>query len=121
MATFKTVAKVGDIPDGEGRAYELNGRMVAVFFVDGEYQAIDDFCPHMGASLAGGMVEDGCVTCPWHAWRFQISDGTWRDNPKIKIDTFEVLVERDEIKVGTADFSASEKGETPTDESSEPE
>jgi nitrite reductase (NADH) small subunit/3-phenylpropionate/trans-cinnamate dioxygenase ferredoxin subunit len=39
------------------------------------------------------------VTCPWHAWRFDICDGTWRDNPKIKIDAFEVRVEGDEIQV----------------------
>ena len=103
MTTYTTVARVGDIPDGEGRAYEVDGRMVAVFFTDGQYQAIDDFCPHMGASLAGGAVEDGIVVCPWHAWRFRISDGTWCDNPKIGIDSFEILVEGDEIKVGVSE------------------
>ena len=57
MADFTTVAKVGDIPDGQGIAYAVNGRMVAVFNQGGAYEAIDDFCPHMGASLAGGFVE----------------------------------------------------------------
>lgn len=99
MSQFTTVAKVGDIPEGEGRAYAVNGRMVAVFFAKGEYQAIDDFCPHMGASLAGGWVEDGIVSCPWHAWRFKTCDGTWCDNPKIKIDSFDVRVAGDEIQV----------------------
>ena len=23
-------------------------------------------CPHLGASLAGGRVRDGCLVCPWH-------------------------------------------------------
>ncbi|MBI2477151.1 MAG: Rieske (2Fe-2S) protein [Planctomycetia bacterium] len=77
MSEFTTVAKVGDIPEREGRAYAVNGRMVAVFLENGAYQAIDDFCPHMGASLAGGYVEDGVVSCPWHAWRFKTCDGTW--------------------------------------------
>jgi len=93
------VAKVGDIPPGEGRAFSVNGRTVAVFNLEGEYKAIDDFCPHMGASLAGGCVEDGVVACPWHAWRFDLSDGTWRDNPKIGIDAFEVRVVGEEIQV----------------------
>ena len=95
------MAKVGDIPDGEGRAYEVAGRMVAVFLSAGKYSAIDDLCPHMGASLAAGAVEDGIVVCPWHAWRFKTCDGTWCDNPQIKIDAFEVVVEGDEIKVGS--------------------
>lgn len=99
MSEFTTVAKVGEIPEGQGRAYAVNGRMVAVFLEEGAYQAIDDLCPHMGASLAGGHLEKGVVSCPWHAWRFCVADGTWCDNPKISIDHFEVRVEGDEIQV----------------------
>lgn len=99
MSEFTAVAKVGSIPEGEGAAFAVNGRMVAVFNEGGRYFAIDDFCPHMGASLAGGRVEKGIVACPWHAWRFKICDGTWCDNPRIKIDAFEVRVEGDEIQV----------------------
>lgn len=119
MTTFKTVAKVGDIPAGEGRAYEVSGRMVAVFFIDDKYQAIDDFCPHMGASLSAGAVEDGTVMCPWHAWSFRISDGTWCDNPKIKVDTFEVQVDGDEIRVGIIEVPTEEPAAEPTEEVSE--
>ena len=101
MADFQTVAHVGDIPAGEGRAFCVNGKMVAVFFADGEYSAINDLCPHMGASLAAGYVENGGVTCPWHAWRFGIKDGMWLDNPKSKTRTesFAVRVVGHEIQV----------------------
>ncbi len=99
MAEFTTVAKVGDIPDGQGMAFAVDGRMVAVFNEGGAYSAIDDFCPHMGASLAGGFLSQGVVTCPWHAWRFKTCDGTWCDNPKIKIDHFPVRIVEDEIQV----------------------
>jgi nitrite reductase (NADH) small subunit/3-phenylpropionate/trans-cinnamate dioxygenase ferredoxin subunit len=99
MPDFTTVARVGDIPEGEGRSFPVHDWMVAVFQVDGQYYAINDFCPHMGASLSGGYVEGGIVSCPWHAWRFKVSDGTWCDNPKIKTDSFEVRVVGDEIQV----------------------
>ena len=98
-APFTPVAKVGDILPGQGQAYAVSGRMVAVFNEDGKYFAIDDFCPHMGASLAGGHLEDGEVTCPWHAWRFRLSDGAWADNPRIKIGCYAVRVVGDEIQV----------------------
>jgi nitrite reductase (NADH) small subunit len=101
-AEFTTVAKVGDIAEGSGCAFAVNGRMVAVFKEGGKFFAIDDFCPHMGASLAGGYVDKGIVTCPWHAWRFCIHDGKWCDNPRIKIDAFEVRVEGDDIQVKVA-------------------
>ena len=90
---------MGSIPDGQGEAFQVGDRMVAVFNQGGQYYAIDDYCPHMGASLAGGSLEDGIVTCPWHAWRFKICDGTWADNPKIKIDAFQVRIEGDEVQV----------------------
>ena len=82
MAEFQTVARVGEIPEGEGRSFEVAGRMVAVFCVDGQYSAIYDTCPHMGASLSAGYVESGGVMCPWHAWRFCVSSGAWLDNPR---------------------------------------
>lgn len=110
MSEFVTVAKVGEIAEGTGTAFPVDGRMVAVFNDGGQYQAIDDFCPHMGASLAGGHLEDGVVTCPWHAWRFKVCDGTWCDNPRVSIDAFEVRVEGDEIQVRAA-HKATDSGD----------
>lgn len=101
MSEYVSIAKVGEIPVGEGRSYSVNGRMIGLFHVNGEYFAINDFCPHMGASLASGFVEENTVTCPWHAWRFCLKDGTWLDNPKsnLKTDSFPVQVIGDEIQV----------------------
>jgi len=96
---FVTVAKTGSIPPGQGATFTVGDRLVAVFHIDGQYFAIDDLCPHMGASLGAGHVEDGTVTCPWHAWRFKVTDGTWCDNPRIKTEAFEVRVVGDEIQV----------------------
>ena len=91
---FTTVAKVGDIPAGEGRSFQLGDRLVAVFLHGDEYFAIDDLCPHMGASLgAGHLDEEGIVYCPWHAWRFRVCDGTWCDNPRIKTDDLVTLAD----------------------------
>ncbi|NBT13767.1 MAG: Rieske (2Fe-2S) protein [Planctomycetia bacterium] len=99
---FTAVAKTGDIPAGEGRTFEVAGRLVAVFFDGSGYSAIDDLCPHMGASLASGPLCDGVVTCPWHAWRFRLADGAWCDNPKLKVAVFETRVVDDTIEVRVA-------------------
>ena len=101
MQDFIGVAKIGEIPEGEGRAFTVKGRRVAVFLRQGEYHALDDTCPHMGASLAEGYLDETGVVCPWHAWKFCVLDGTWLDNPKsnIKSQPFSVRVENDEIQV----------------------
>lgn len=99
MSKFITVAKVGDIEEGKGKAFEVGERVIAVFNDGEKHFAIDDMCPHMGASLATGFLENSCVTCPWHAWRFDIRDGAWCDNRRIKTDSFEVRIVDDEIQV----------------------
>lgn len=107
MSEFVTVAKVGDIDEGKGAAFPVDGKMVAVFMKDGEYLAIDDMCPHAGASLAEGHVEGYQVACPWHAWRFDIRDGTWCDNRRIKIQAYETRIVDDAIQVRPVDSSSS--------------
>ena len=99
MSEFTTVAKVNDIPVGEGQAFAVNGRMVAVFNEDGKFFAIDDFCPHMGASLAGGYMEKGVVTCPWHEWRFDARTGVNTDDATCKVATYPVKVEGGSVLV----------------------
>lgn len=98
---FQTVCNVNDVPEGEGRAFPLNGTLVALFHRAGEFFAINDCCPHMGASLASGYLEGCDVICPWHAWRFCVKDGLWMDNPKsnIKTDSYPVRVVGNEVQV----------------------
>jgi nitrite reductase (NADH) small subunit len=99
MAEFKTVCRLGDLREGEGRAVEVDNKLIAVFRDQGSFYAIDDICPHMGASLSDGFVTDGIVTCPWHAWRFRLADGAWADNPRLKTGCYSVRVEGDDIQV----------------------
>ncbi len=109
MSEFHTVCPVSELPEGECKTVEVGKKLIAVFHHDGKYYAIDDVCPHMGASLAGGHVEDNIVTCPWHAWRFRLTDGVWADNPRLKIGCYAVRVEGDEIQVQVGEPPTSEK------------
>lgn len=99
MSDYESVGKTSDFEDNVGRAVPLKNRVVAVFRKGDHWYAIDDMCPHMGASLAEGYVDENSVTCPWHAWRFCIVDGTWEDNPRIKVDCFDVKVQDGEVWV----------------------
>jgi nitrite reductase (NADH) small subunit/3-phenylpropionate/trans-cinnamate dioxygenase ferredoxin subunit len=96
---FHTVCRVGDIREGEGKTVKIANKLIAVFLDGGQYFAIDDLCPHMGASLSGGYVDNGTVTCPWHAWRFRLADGAWADAPRVKTGCYAVRVHGEEIQV----------------------
>jgi nitrite reductase/ring-hydroxylating ferredoxin subunit len=61
--------------DGTGRTVELGGKRVALFRVGERVHALDDTCPHAGASLGGGVIVGGEVACPWHSFHFRLEDG----------------------------------------------
>ncbi len=106
--SYFDVAETDEIEHGKGKAYDVDGRMIAVFNNDGIFYAIEDSCPHMGASLATGYMHNCVVSCPWHAWRFDVRNGSWVDNPRIHIDSFPVRVVNSRIQVGTPMPSANE-------------
>lgn len=99
MSDFETIGSVDDFQEGVGKAVPVDGRMVAVFRRGDQFFAIDDLCPHMGASLAEGHLDGHTVSCPWHGWRFCIRDGTWEDNPRVNVDAFEIRVVDGQVQV----------------------
>jgi NAD(P)H-dependent nitrite reductase small subunit len=103
MPAFRSVCKMTDLAEGFGRTFYVNDQAVAVFLIEGKVYAIDDTCPHMGASLGSGFVENGNVTCPWHFWRFRIKDGVWADNPRMGVACYAVRVDGDDVQVQLPD------------------
>lgn len=115
MPEFVTVATLDELPDGTSKCVTFNGKTVAIFHDQGQFYAIDDLCPHMGASLSAGYVENEMVTCPWHAWRFSICDGSWVENPKLKVDSFQIRVQGQEIQIAEPEVEPERESESDTE------
>ena len=100
-SSFRTVCLVGDIPDGEAHMAAVEDMMIAVFKVSCRYFALANECPHAGASLAHGFVEDDTVRCRIHHWRFSVRDGTCLEGNKAECNatTYPVRVVGEEIQV----------------------
>jgi nitrite reductase (NADH) small subunit len=99
MEDFATVASVNDLKAGEGKPIEVNGKTIALFNIDGRFYAIDNTCKHQGGPLGEGTCEGIIVTCPWHGWQYNVETGVSPVNAQIKVDTYEVKVEGDDVKV----------------------
>ena len=41
----------------------------------GVLRALRNECPHAGKPLDAGEVKNGCITCPWHAYRYNLKNG----------------------------------------------
>ena len=99
MTDFVTVAKISEIKTGEGKVVEANGKSIALFNVDGTFQAIDNTCIHQGGPLGEGKIDGNIVTCPWHGWKYDVCTGISPVNSQVKVAKYEVKVEGDEVKV----------------------
>ncbi|MGE3818455.1 MAG: Rieske (2Fe-2S) protein [Isosphaeraceae bacterium] len=102
MPGFVRMATLDELPPGSAKEVEHDGRIYALFNVDGEISAIDGVCPHQGGPLADGVLDGSCVTCPWHAWRFDVKTGKTPLGPKIKQAVYSVKVEGRDVFVETA-------------------
>jgi 3-phenylpropionate/trans-cinnamate dioxygenase ferredoxin subunit len=85
------VAPLAEFLPGTRRLVRVGERAILVFNIGGEFFALNDRCPHGGASLSGGVLtglveSDGpgryryarrgeILRCPWHAWEFDIRTG----------------------------------------------
>lgn len=75
MAEWVKVAPVDDFPAQTWKVVDVQGVMVAVFNVGGEYYAIEDVCTHDGSTLTGGKLEGDVIECPRHGARFSVRTG----------------------------------------------
>ena len=93
------VAAVGDVAAGQGAVVEAEGKSLALFNVDGAWYAIDNTCPHRGGPLGEGDLDGRVVTCPWHAWRWDVTTGANANNPAVRVACFPVAVENGAVYV----------------------
>jgi nitrite reductase/ring-hydroxylating ferredoxin subunit len=77
------VAEAADLAPGEVRALYYFGRDLVLYrTAEGQPRVMDAHCPHLGAHLAvGGRVEEACIRCPFHGWRFDGLTGACEEIP----------------------------------------
>ncbi len=99
MADFMKVASLSDLGAGSCMAVEIAGKTVALFNVDGTVYALDGTCLHRGGPLGEGTLEADVVTCPWHGWQYNVRTGENSMNKAVKVVSYPVQVEGNDIKV----------------------
>ncbi len=77
------VAESASLAPGEVRALYYFGRDLVLYRTeDGKPRLMDAHCQHLGAHLAvGGRVEQDCIRCPFHGWKFDGESGNCVEIP----------------------------------------
>lgn len=85
------ICTVEELPVGQRKIVEIDGKSIGVLNVDGRYHALLNNCPHHGAPLCEGVVKgtmadtavheyryeqhNEWITCPWHGYEFRLETG----------------------------------------------
>ena len=94
---MKAIAQLSDIPANRGLSVAHAGGRIALFRIGDCVYAIDDSCPHSGASLANGKLEGALVRCPGHGLQFDVRTGCMKGNVAFAAKSFAVQVRGDQV------------------------
>ena len=100
MSDWIAVAAVGELAPGASKVIDIDGTLIAVFNIGGEYFAIEDICTHDGGELASGVLEGDQIICPRHGARFCVRTGEALSAPAYEPTAkFPVRIENGVIQV----------------------
>lgn len=101
--TWYCLCDSNDLPAGTVKEVRALGQTMVLWRTnDGKPVCQDAFCIHIGANLGvGGWVENNCLTCPFHHWKFDengnVKEIPYKDEPhncssvKQKLKTYECV------------------------------
>lgn len=108
------IGPVEELPPGARRIITVSGREIGIFNVGGEFFALRNICPHMGAPICHGRTrpyitwnestkiepdavefgrEGEILKCPWHLWEFDLRTGKSMHDETLQVRTYHVVQE----------------------------
>ena len=134
VSTEHSVGRVGDLPPSHHKVVTIGGLEVGIYNVDGVFYALHNMCPHQFGPACVGPVAGQLVcnsstewrptferpgeflVCPWHGMEFDIKTGACMTVKSMRIRTFPVRVEGDEILVQIGSRRSTAKTQAQTTE-----
>jgi pyruvate oxidase len=97
------VAEPGAVAEKALLRVKAGDKVLALACLEGQLSAIDDRCPHFGASLSDGEIEGGVVVCPWHYGEYDLRTGQCVRGSHQGVKTYPVEIRADGIFVNTGE------------------
>ncbi len=81
------------IPLGTMAKVLADNREICLIRTKNGFHAVDNVCPHMGAPLSNGKcIDEQWIECPFHRYKFSITDGTVDRTGAEALEVFELKV-----------------------------
>ena len=97
--SYVPAGAAADIAPGTAKTVDVDGVEVAVFNAGGTFYALENTCPHQGAQLHEGWLDGTTITCPWHAWCFDLTTGAMTIGAWASVHTYDVRVADGQLSI----------------------
>ena len=94
------VASIDNLPSGEVTAVTVGKHDLALFRVESDVYATDNYCTHGAARLCDGYLEGFSIECPLHQGVFDVRNGAAIRAPaEVPLTTYPVEVDNGDVYV----------------------
>ncbi|APA89145.1 Rieske 2Fe-2S domain-containing protein [Paraburkholderia sprentiae WSM5005] len=107
MSRQSVVGVAGELAPGQRKLAFIEGRSIVLFNIDGTLHAVDNACPHNGASLASGKLEGCMLRCPAHGLSFDVRTGCMPGTGGLSVTTFPVGIVDSKVVVSIDEPNAT--------------
>lgn len=91
------VARVAEVPEGERKLVDVEGMSIGIFHHKGDWYALSNSCLHRGGPVCTGPLEGDVLTCPWHGYQYELTNGVLLLDSSAKLEMYPVVVRDGEI------------------------
>lgn len=88
-----------DVATGTIQEFQVGEKNIALANVAGKFFAINNICLHQGGPLGEGDLDRQVVTCPWHGWQFDVTNGQLLSNSAVTTTCYSVEIRGDDVFV----------------------
>jgi len=91
------VGAVDEIPEGERKIIQVdapdNGALsIGVFHHQGHWYALRNSCLHQRGPVCTGTLKGNVLTCPWHGFQYDVTNGQFLADPSAKLASYPVQI-----------------------------
>ncbi|RKY92483.1 MAG: hypothetical protein DRQ01_06230, partial [Ignavibacteriae bacterium] len=74
--SYQKVCSLNELQNGKGKRFLIDDVDIALYKIDSKVYALTNICPHQHTALIfEGILENNCIVCPSHGWKFDIETG----------------------------------------------
>lgn len=97
------VARVDEILEGERKILNINNLSIGLFHHKGNWYALKNVCLHRGGPVCTGTLEGDTLTCPWHGFQYNVTDGHLLVDDSVHLDSYHIRVRDGEVHLFVPD------------------